>query len=142
MPTLTACGTAQTHTFIIPGVANFQLGFNDYQIDLVPAGGSIKIKFGKVIDEVTAKQYQFTIKLYALPVDLYQQIKQFAIEDYNLFLSTGEGSITLELSGNTYTGCYIREIQQTDISFYKRDEEEIINEIELKVYHPNYSLLV
>lgn len=117
----------------------YTLGSQDYTISQEQGDASISLKQGRFISQVSAVSKVFNMTLYGLTAVNVNLIKEFARQDWINFLSSGSGSITVDLDGNLYSGCYIRSPINLSDSIYDYSGVEIFDTVELTVVYPNYS---
>jgi hypothetical protein len=117
----------------------YTLGSQDYTVAQESGDASISIKQGRFVSQVSAVSRVFSMTLYGLTAANLNTIREVARRDWLNFLSTGSGSITLDLDGNSYSGCYIRSPINHSDSVYDYEGVEIFDTAELVVVYPNYS---
>lgn len=107
----TICGHAFSNSLTIPTVDTFPLAPEDVQVTRDSGQQEIKVKMRSIVDSINSVRVRMTITLYYIERTVYEAIKTFASSDLATYISTGAGTVTVDLGGESITGAVIKSIQ-------------------------------
>jgi hypothetical protein len=141
-PELSSCGYAIQQYLYLPTTPVeliFPLGIDDIQVVPESAGTSISIKYARFTRELNAIFNTFKITLYSVTAGTYNQIVNFATQDYlNNVQVSGYGSVELYIAGNKKSNCYIDSPITPSQSLFTNETvpTEVFDTVELKIVSP------
>lgn len=137
----TVCGHAHSNFIEIPGVATFPLNPDDVEVTREQGAQEIKVKVGTLVDTVNSVRVRMLITLSYIERSVYEQIKTFASNDIQTYLTTFSGSVNLDLGGESITGAVIKAVQPGGSVINPPDptEVEYLNTVELEVFANSFS---
>jgi hypothetical protein len=141
----TSCGHAFNNSITIGSVGTFPLSQDDYRAIIGSEGAkSLSIKMGSFLENLNTYRVEYDISLYHIERSVYEDIKEFAKNDIlNYYLQIYQGTVDLDLGGESYTGCVIKKIDLPGISAIMpgTPEVEYIEQVSLKILAPEYRLI-
>lgn len=145
----TVFGFQRVDTFTIPGVGDFKLALDDYQITIGQEGSkNISTKIGKFVDTLDAYRLEAEVTLYFVERSVYEAIKSFVRTDIlSNYLPRYQGSVSAHLGGEFFDQAIIKKVDPSGGSVLVAGatpgdpDKEYLDFIKVKLLDSKYRLV-